>query len=172
MHFRDKNLRPLTGRSAQVAALALIGLAAFPAPAQAVDLTPDTTRYLSDPSFLPAEGQIYSETTYSHADRSEDFKFADGFRSEHHSSGTDRYSQTFGYGVTDRLSLSASGSYSDAQDHYSFADGGSSSPRRSDFDNPSFAITYRAIEQTDSPVSVDVKGSYSPAAVGQTSQSG
>jgi len=158
----------------QVAALALLA-AAFPSTGHAVDftadLTPDTTRYLSDPSFLPLQGQIYSETVYTHTDRSEDFHYASGFGYLHFSSNIDHYSQYFSYGVTDRLSLSASGSYSDESDHYSFTVG-SSAPKRNDFDNPTFGATYRAIEQTDSPVSIDVTGSYSPAAVDQSSQSG
>lgn len=147
--------------------MALLGLAAFPGTGRAIDLTPDTTRYLSDPSFLPLAGQIYSETTYSHTDRSEDFQFSHFSGQDHFSASADHYSQLFDYGVTDRLTVTASGSYSDESDHYS--DG--FSPKHSDFDNPTFGLIYRAIDQTDSPVSVDVKGFYSPSAVSGQSQS-
>ncbi len=148
--------------------MALLGLAAVPGTGRAVDLTPDTTRYLSDPSFLPLEGQIYSETTYSHTDRTEDFQPSHFPGQEHLSASTDSGIQYFSYGVTDRLSVNASGSYEGQSGHYS--DG--SATTRSDFNNPSFGLIYRALDQTDSPVSVDVSGFYSPSAVSGQSQSG
>jgi len=174
MHFKNKKLRS----SIQVAALAL--LATFPTVGHAVDLTvdltPDTTRYLSDPSFLPLQGQIYSETIYTHTDRSNDLLFTGEPFKEHFSTSTDEGEQMFRYGVTDRLTLNASGSYSSIDQHTSasFASMslGSNSSHNSDFNNPSFGATYRVIEQTDSPVSFDVTGSYSPSAVDQSSQSG
>lgn len=175
MNFENKKLRrfsSLNGPSIRIAAIALVSLATCPAKGWAVDFTPDTTRYLSDPSFLPLQGQIFSETSYAHTDRTADFKFSNGATNEHLSGNGDHYSQSFAYGITDRLSVSAGGSYSDTTQHYSFAFGSPFSVGSSQFDNPSFAITYRAIEQVDSPVSLDVKTSYSPAAVDQTSQSG
>ena len=175
MNFENKNLRSfssLSRRSTRIAAIALLGLAACPAAGRAADFTPDTTRYLSDPSFLPLQGQIYSETTYSHTDRTADFNFSDSAANEHVSGNGNHYSQSFSYGITDRLSVSADGSYSDTTQHYSFASGSPFSVGSNQFDDPSFAITYRAIEQAASPVSLDLKASYSPAAVDQTSQSG
>ena len=46
--------------------LVALGVIGCPLGASALDLSADTTRYLSDPSFLPAQGQIYSDTTFGY----------------------------------------------------------------------------------------------------------
>jgi len=156
-------------------ALASIGLSALPTAAHAVDLTPDSTRYLSDPSFLPLEGQVYSETVYLHTDRDEDLLLTSPFK-RHFSTTIDEGQQILRYGLTDRLSLYAAGSYSGTTQNASLSAGslalGSSSVSRNSFDDPSFGATYRIIEQADSPVSFDVTGTYSPSAVEHSAQSG
>ena len=156
------------------ASLTLIGLLALSTAARAVDLTPDTTRYLSDPSFLPLEGQVYSETVYIHSDRDEDL--FSGLLKEHFSTTANEGEQILRYGLTDRLSLYVAGSYSGATqtssgsyDGFSF---GPTSTSRNDFNDPSFGATYRIVEQTDSPLSFDVTGTYSPSVVEHSSQSG
>jgi hypothetical protein len=168
MFSGKQNLRRLLSTST----LALLGLLALPSTGRAVDLSPDTTRYLSDPSFLPLEGQVYSETSYAHVDVSGDFTTVAGFKAEHFSSNVDRINQDFAYGITDRLTLSASAAYRFDSQHYTTPFGGSSSLENDDFENPTFGVTYRAIDQSESPVSLDLAASYSPAAVDATSQSG
>jgi hypothetical protein len=167
-----KNLRSLLRlslRSTGVAAIALLGLAALPGTGRAIDLTPDTTRYLSDPSFLPLAGQILSETTYTHTDHSEDFQPSHFVGQNHFSANIDTGTQYFSYGITDRLSVNASGSYEGQSGHYS--DGAATT--RDEFNNPRFGLTYRALDQAASPVSIDLSAFYSPSAVtGQSQQGG
>jgi len=166
----------LTVRATRVAALALLGLAGFPATGHAIDLTadltPDTTRYLSDPSFLPLEGQIYSETVYSHTDQHQVLEIIGGPTQARFAASGDHYSQTFDYGISDRFSILGSATYSDTKNTASFQFGPPSSESTHEFENPTFAATYRALEQIESPVSLDVRASYSPATSNNLSQSG
>ncbi len=65
--------------------LAAIVLAASSEQAAAwgLDLTPDTTRYLSDPSFLPPKGHVYSNTTYDYSSTDRVWQFNPGTTNEH-----------------------------------------------------------------------------------------
>jgi hypothetical protein len=134
-------------------------------PVWALDFTPDTTRYLSDPSFLPLQGQLYSETIYSRASRDEDWRPAGGRINEHYSADTNSYGQRFRYGLSDRLSVGASASYTDTNEHYTYLFRPRSNLDKSQLDSPTFSMTYRAIDQTDNPMSVDVEASVSPGIV-------
>ena len=152
----------------------LVGVAiVWPLSASAIDLTPDTTRYLADPSFLPLQGQLYSETTYSHATRDSDWKPVGGIVNEHYSADTNNYVQEVSYGITDQLSVSGSGSYSAETSHTTFP----FFPAQytivaKQFDNPAFALTYRAIQQTESSVSIDLQASFAPPIVANVPGSG
>ena len=57
----------------RLGALALCA-ALCPIASWAFDLSPDTTRHLSDPSFLPNKGQLESVTSYSYGNTNEDWR--------------------------------------------------------------------------------------------------
>jgi hypothetical protein len=145
----------------------MVGVAiVWPLSASAIDFTPDTTRYLSDPSFLPLQGQISTVTTYSHATRDIDWQPVGGIVNEHFSANTNNYAQGVSYGITDQLSVSGSGSYSAETAHTTFA----FFPAEytivaKQFNNPAFDLTYRVVQQTESSVSIDLAASFAPPIV-------
>ena len=136
-------------------------LAMAPAAAHAFDLTPDTTRILSDPAFLPLKGQLSGETTYSYLDLSEDRVLPNGVTSPHVSGRRDSVGQSLSFGLTDRFSVNASMNYAEQRDKdtYPF---GIFDFYSAGFNNPTIGATYRAIEQGATPVSIDISANYSP----------
>ena len=145
----------------------LIGtaLSALPmaAAAQTFDFTPDTTRILSDPAFLPLTGQIYGVTDYTYTDvhgTSRDFTGALQSMSREWS---DQIRQTLAYGITDDLSVGANIAYDPFDEHKrELVGGGSVIQKDSGFADPTFNITWRAFDQAVQPVNLDLFGSYSP----------
>jgi hypothetical protein len=140
-------------------------LAALPmaAAAQSFDFTPDTTRILSDPAFLPLTGQIYGVTDYTYTDvhgTSRDFTGAAQFNAREWS---DEIRQTLAYGITDDLTVGANIAYDPFEEHKrELVDGGSVIHKDSGFADPSFNVTWRAFDQGVQPVNLDLFGSYSP----------
>ncbi len=132
---------------------------ATPCAAQEFDLTPDTTQYLADPSFIPRAGQIYSASSYDRVRTSSDLKIstttsfsAPSTRSWSSSSDSNQFTQTLWYGITDQLSFSGSETYLLSDQTREFVD-------------PTLTLRYRAIEQIEYPVSVDLLARYYPPAV-------
>jgi hypothetical protein len=132
-------------------------LTSLPAAAWTLNVTPDTTQYMSDPSFIPSAGQIYSETSYARTHGDYDFSSTDGFNGSR-STHNNQFTQQIWVGVTDDLSVSGSATYQ-------------LSDVVKQFENPTFSILYRVIAQTRYPVSVDVEANYSPPAA-NSNQSG
>lgn len=147
-------------------------LLATPCAAWTIDVTPDTTQYLSDPSFIPKQWQIFSETTYSRTDVDEDFRTSAGTIQSHYSATGNHYAEALAFGITDRLSVHASGEYFSRNTTNAYTNGPTINGSNSQFENPSFGVTYRAITQPSNPVSVDIHLDYAPPAVNSAPQSG
>lgn len=132
------------------------------------DATPDTTRYISDPTFLTVQGQWYSQTSVSRQTFNEDWQPAGFGIIEHYRATTNSYQEVIQYGATSRLNLELVGSYYDVIGHYTFAyvPGFDTSQKR--FNDPELLVKYRAVLQTDDSVSVDLQLSVSPGAVSNT----
>ena len=123
----------------------------------------EAPRYLSDPNFLPLTGQIYGSSNYTHIWNSGDVFNGSGAETSTFNTNTDTLSQFFSYGITDDLSVNGTLHYEpDSNRNVSYANGTSASFNSSGFDDPSFGVTWRALEQGMFPVNVDVFGSYTP----------
>jgi hypothetical protein len=139
------------------AAFVCIPLAAF-----GQDMTPDTTRYLSDPNYLPLAGQIYGTSAYTHTWTSGD-TFDDTGPTSSFRVNTDTLSQFLSYGITDDLELNAAIHYEpDSQRLVNFTNGTHSSLNSSGFSDPSFGAVWRVLDEGPSPVDFDLFGSYTP----------
>lgn len=136
-------------------------LMAWPAAAFAFDWTPDTTRILSDPAFLPARGQLASTTTMEYRDGDQDLT-RNGVPSGSTSGNGYGITETLTYGATDRLAVRLSMDHWNSEFSETTASGRVLTYHHNGFDNPTLSLVYRALEQKTSPVSVDVGGSYSP----------
>lgn len=147
------------------ASAALAGLLFIPlqAHAQALDLTPDPDRILSDPNFLPFTGQLYGTTSYNHGWTSGNSANATGAETSAFQVNTNTLDQFLAFGITDDLSVNASLSYSPADyREINYASGHSATLDSSGFSDPTFGATWRALDQKTWPVDLDLIGSYTP----------
>ena len=142
------------------AVFACVPLAAF---AQALDLTPYPTRILSDPDFLPLAGQIYGTSSYTHGWISGNSVNDLGTQTSTFQTNTNTLNQMLAYGVTDDLAVNASILY--VPQNYREIDktsGAAAYFKSSGFSDPSFGLTWRALDQQVFPVDLDLIGSYTP----------
>jgi len=151
----------------------MLGIAlTCPISAWAFDVTSDTTPYISDPSFLPRQGEFYSETTYGYSTREQNWQPNGGAINEHYSADSNSYRQQIEYGITDRFSVGGYGSYADTTQQYVYTFRPTSEIDTNQFNNPTFNATYRAIDQIQSPVSVYVEALFTPGIVANAPRSG
>jgi hypothetical protein len=151
-------------RKRRVALLTAAACVAICANVRAQTAVPDGQRILSDPAFLPLEGQVYGSTAYQYAtNRSDDFD-ATGALNSHVSNWSDTFSQLFDYGITDDLSVGATIDYVPFDKRKrSLVDDSTVSHSSSGWSDPTFDVTWRALDQRDGePVNVDLLGSFSP----------
>jgi hypothetical protein len=128
--------------------------------AKAQELAPSADRILSDPTYLPLQGQIYGATGYQYGVQTGDTTNAAGQGFSR--SWNDTYSQRLVYGLTNRLSFNLGLDYATIHARDTSPAGALSEGGRQGFADPSFGVTYRVIDQADHPFSLDVKGAYSP----------
>jgi len=147
--------------------IGLTGMVAFAYPMStwAFDFSPDNTPYLSDPSFLPRQGEVFLITTYDYTTREQDWQPAGGTINEHYSANANNYVQQAEYGVTSRLAVGATGSYTDTNGRYTYSSQPATEINTSRFDNPTFDLIYRAVGQLESPVSIYIEGLFVPGIV-------
>lgn len=141
-----------------------LGFALFllPLGASALDLTPDASRVISDPAYLPLGGQLYGSTEYSNASTSSSTADNLGaFRSANNSL-SNIINQVFEYSVTDDFTLRVSDSYEWNTSTTSFPDGTNTVTNSNGFIDPSFGLVWRVLDQRDNSISWDLLGSYSP----------
>jgi hypothetical protein len=156
--------RVVSKRIARFAAGA--ALSCLPFSAYALDLTPDSSRILSDPNYLPLTGQIYGYTNYSHAWTSGS-SFNDlGSQTSSFHINTNTMTQFLSYGVTDDLEVFGQADY--VPDSYREVDnvnGTQSFFKSAGFSDPTFGVDWRAMDAGPFPFNVDLIGSYTPDAV-------
>lgn len=151
-------------RSTRFLALAA-ACAAMSTPAFAQDMESDSTRIISDPLYLPLQGQIYGESAYTYGSSSQDVFDSTGARTSTTDIHFNQLSQKVLYGLTDDLALNFDWAYDfsrDATRH--IAGGGDVSRSSSGWTDPDFGLTYRVMDQRVSPLTFDLRASYSPDA--------
>lgn len=151
-------------RGTWIIGIALIGTF-LPILADALDFTSDTTRYLSDPSFLATQGQFFSHTTAGRETVNEDWQPAGGAINTHYSAVSNTYSENISYGITDRLNIAVNAAYLDRNAQETFTLFSPINRDTSQFLNPYLIAVYRAIEQGENPISIDIQASVAPSIV-------
>ncbi|HEY1707934.1 MAG TPA: hypothetical protein VGG10_06685 [Rhizomicrobium sp.] len=133
---------------------------------------PTTGRYLSDPAYLPLAGEFDGSTAFTVGDtHSKTYNSATNALIASIGQHTDQFAQMLEYGITDDLSIQASMDYDVFDKRTRFPVGGpSESLYSSGITDPSFGITWRALDQMSgpSPMNLDLFGSYSPDWLGDT----
>jgi hypothetical protein len=143
-----------------------------PASAFALDFTPDNGRYLSDPLYLPMQGQLEGTTSYSYSASTGHLDDAVGARVQSFDVRTDRIVQSLEYGLNDDLALSISDAYDPVHERIVHPVGGSQFTRNdSGLEDPTIGATWRVLDQNTNPFSLDLLASYSPNMISSNASS-
>jgi outer membrane protein OmpA-like peptidoglycan-associated protein len=156
-------------------------LLALHAPAMAADWQGDATRILGAPGYLPYAGQLEESFTYTYSANLYDFRNDDALHPSEYDRSENAFLPELTYGITDDISVFADLGWGNSRnvEHYTgerlvqlhpFQFPGFKLvpfPATQSFhalgaDDPQFGVTWRAIDQRNAPVSVDVTGAYSP----------
>jgi hypothetical protein len=156
MNYRRRVWRNLI-RMAGVGALALLPLGA-----RALDLTPDASRVLSDPSYLPLGGRLFGSTQFNFNQLGSNTANYQGAPLSSNSTLTTTLNQLFEFGVTDELSLRVSGVYQVQGITNTSSSGASTVTTSTGFGDPNFAATWRFLDEKDRPFNWDLIGVYAP----------
>ncbi len=143
-------------------------MAASAAQAGMLDFTPDPSRVLSDPTYLPMKGKFSAETGYSYShNQNTSYTVSTGAEKGDSTSKSHVVDQSIAYGLLDTLTLRADMSYTpEAKTGTNNVTGTRVVRSREGFSNPNFGITYRAFEQaSSSPVTLDLSADYAPDAI-------
>ena len=144
-----------------IVVLSLAAAVSAPVLAAAQDFTPTGDRILSDPTYLPLQGQFSGETGYNYERTTGNLFDSTGAQTATTRNSLNTIRQRFTYGITDQLSINAGIAYGfDGR----VSQNGLPGNNRSGFDDPTFGLTYRLLDQRKRPLSLDVFGEYSPDA--------
>jgi len=145
---------------ALAAASAAISTQAF-----AQDMASDGPRIISDPLYLPLQGQFFGATGYTYGSSSQDIFDSTGTKSASTDVHFNQMSQTILYGITDDLAVSFDWANDLSRDATRHPVGGTDVTRSSSgWTDPEFGLTYRVMDQRESPLTFDVRANYSPDA--------
>jgi hypothetical protein len=134
-----------------------------PFAAHAMDYSLASDRIVSDPLYLPLQGQIFSSTSYDWASTTEDVFNAAGVKTASERINSNPLNQLFEYGVTDDFALSGSIGYDPSATTHLNPVGGTSTVRTDQgWSDPTFGAVYRVLDQRTNPLTFDVDASYSP----------
>lgn len=134
----------------------------------------ESSRSISDLMYFPRAGTVFVGTSISYISTSGESNYDYGFAKlnyyELEGTSTD-VDIGVAYGITDFLAVSISGSYTiDSTGEYTYGPAsvneGETEKYKSDgFSDPVISIDYRALEQKDSPIILDLFLSYSPKVI-------
>jgi hypothetical protein len=152
---------------------AAAAMIAVSAPAFAQDMASDSTRIVSDPLYLPLQGEIYGATGYQYGSLSRDTYNAAGVKTDSANIGSNTLDQTFLYGITDDLAVRFNWGYDISRDASRHVVGGGDDKRDSSgWTDPDFGLTYRVMDQRNNPLTLDLRADYSPDAFPAKSATG
>jgi hypothetical protein len=153
----------------------VVSVAVLPIPAYAqawgpFGMVPDASRILTDPNYLPLQGELWGYTDYSHTYTvGTNYNYLNEPVTRFHL-GTDDIEQHFGYGITDDLEVDATAHYQPdtIRKETTLATGTTTDLASNGFSDPTFGATWRALDQRVFPVTLDVFANYTPDIVGAT----
>jgi hypothetical protein len=124
-------------------------------PAHALDLTPDESRILTDPAFIPEAGQIVGATSLVYGSGIGNVGDLSGTRLYSLDTRTLQISQSVSYGITRKVSIWGDISRASPTTHYDFASGAHAN--RGDPETYlQLGITDRVLDQASLPFNLDV----------------
>jgi len=146
------------------AAIVAFPLQAFAQPMWGPPMGDSSLRILSDPAYLPFAGQIVGYSVYRYHQQSGDvFDTTTGAPDYSFHTITNELVQTFQYGLTDDLAFDASIGYDPTQKRNEvFPDGSVDVLQSNGFTDPTFGVTWRALDEAHAPLNLDFSASYQP----------
>jgi hypothetical protein len=145
--------------------LAAAAVVAISTPVFAQDMASDSTRIISDPLYLPLQGEFYGSTSYIYGSSSHDTFDASGAPIGKVNVSSNTLDQTFLYGITDDLAVHFNWGYDISRDASSHpVSGGDIKRDSSGWTDPEFGLIYRLMDQRDSPLTLDLRADYAPDA--------
>jgi hypothetical protein len=137
--------------------------AVAPLPALAQDLSASGDRIVSDPTYLPLQGQLYGASAYGYGSTSSTAtNIADGSKTPSKTT-SNTLSQTLEYGLTNDLTLEVTDDYGWTHEVVSPTGKPSRDLSSNGFSDPSFGATWRVLDQRDhAPVDIDLSAAYAP----------
>jgi hypothetical protein len=132
----------------------------------AQDATPDAARIISDPLYLPLQGQVFGATSYDWGSTSLDSYNAAGVQTSTSHVTSNDIGQQLMYGITDDFVLRLDWGYDTrATSRHLVPTDDLVTRSSSGWTDPDFGITWRAIDQAaGGPFSLDLRADYSPDA--------
>jgi hypothetical protein len=134
----------------------------LPLGAGAFDFTPDASRVVSDPAYLPLGGQLYGSSEYTYGNTGSTTDNSVGAFKSSISTLSNTVNQALEYGVTRDFALRVSDSYEWPSTTTSYADGAVTVTHSDGFIDPTFEAIWRALDQQDHPVNWDLLATYAP----------
>jgi hypothetical protein len=127
--------------------------------------TSDPFRIVSDPLYLPLAGQFLGTTSYQYSSTTEDVLDSTGTKTESVHVDNNLIDQDVLYGITDDLTAHFNWAYDPSRDAKRDIVGGGTVDRSSSgWTNPDFGLTYRVLDERQSPLVLDLRLDYSPDA--------
>ncbi len=139
-----------------------IALFLLPLGARAFDFSPDASRVLSDPAYMPLQGQVFGSTEYTYGNTGSTTENPVGALKFSTTTLSNTANQTLGYGLTSEIELRVTDSYEWPSTTNSFPTGTVTVTHSDGFIDPTFTALFRMVDQQDHPISWDLQASYSP----------
>jgi hypothetical protein len=142
-----------------------------PLPVMALDMTPDASRVVSDPSYLPNSGQFFGSTQYNNGQTDWNTDDSQGVPKSSANAVNNTINQLVEFGFTDTLTLRASGSYLWIDTDTTAATGVETETQSNGFSDVAFEGLCRVLDQKNHPFSWDLFGIYTPNLINAESAS-
>ncbi len=140
--------------------ITLPGMVSFSA--HAIDFTPDPSRVLSDPLYMPSRHELYGTTFYQYGKMNGDVNNVNGTPNKSYSTSANTFGQTLEYGLTNRFALTFTDSYISRTTDNDPASGATFSTSANGFTDPGFGFMWRVLDQKTKPFNLDILAVYSP----------
>ena len=138
----------------------LVAIALLPMGAMAFDLSSDSSRVVSDPSYLPLGAQLFGSTEYSYNQTTSNTENYQGAQLFSNKTTTTTIIQVLEYGVTDDFSLRVSGYYQLQGATNNYSSGANTVTTSYGVGDPTFAAIWRVLDQKTQPLNCDLIGAY------------
>jgi hypothetical protein len=142
--------------------VSLLALIILPMGAEAFDLTPNVSRVISDPSYLPLEGQLFASTEYSYGNTSSNTNNYLKTLSSSNNTISNVIIQDFAFSFTDDFTLRVTDSYEWLNSNTTDTSGGNTVTNSNGLVDPTFGVTWRFLDETRNLINWDLIGAYAP----------